>query len=425
MQTGARNPTYTRRDLLRISGTLAAIATAVRAFPAAPSAYGKEAPAPLHLGMVLPRAAAYPHLGTSILAGMERYFARSAGRAVTFRTIELAPGTGFIESAVERLLAEGPLDFLIGMATPTVAARLHERLAASGIVFVNATVGANVPRDTEHSPQVLHSTLAHWQGSWALGRWAAANLGKRSVLAASLHDSGYDAFYAFRLGFESQGGEILATHVTAQPVRHADVAALLDSPEGRRADCVYAAYSGEQALDFVRAYARAAPATRPPLLGSAFLADEPLLRALGEEALGVRTVATWAAALDTPANRDFCRDYRAQVGQDPDILAVLGFDTAHLIDQAASASRAHVVQAAGLASGLAARGAIGPRGILSLDTNTGIVASPLYLREVRITADGIAHVPIATLAGPRHDDAEIALLRASQKTGWVTPYLCG
>jgi branched-chain amino acid transport system substrate-binding protein len=244
------------------------------------------------------------------------------------------------------------------------------------------------------------------------------------VLTGSLYDSGYDAFYAFRLGFESQGGEILATHVTTQPVQPADVAALLDSPEGRRADCVYAGYSGEQALDFVRAYS-AAPAMRPPLLGSAFLVDEPFLRILGEEALGIRTVAPWATMLDTSANRDFRMNYRAQGGRDPDILAVLGFDTAQLIDRAASASHAHVVQAAGLAAGLATRGAIGPRGILSLDTNTGIVASPLYLREVRTTADGIAHVPIATLAGPCHDDAGIALLRASQKTGWLTPYLCG
>lgn len=204
MQIEANVLTYTRRDVLRASGVIAAAAATLQILPVA-QMKGVAQLAPLELGVVLPRSAAYVHLSESILAGLRLYFAQHSGRSIALRTRELAPGSGAIGAAAEQLQASGPLDFLIGMVTPAVAAQLHERLVSSGTVFVNATVGANVPREIDRSAHVLHSSLAHWEASWALGRWAAQHLGRRGIVATSLYDSGYDALYAFRRGFEGGG----------------------------------------------------------------------------------------------------------------------------------------------------------------------------------------------------------------------------
>ncbi len=423
MQIETNVLTYTRRDVLRASGVIAAAAATLQILPVA-QMKGVAQLAPLELGVVLPRSAAYAHLSESILAGLRLYFAQHSGRSIALRTRELAPGSGAIGAAVEQLQASGPLDFLIGMVTPAVAAQLHERLVASGTVFVNATVGANVPREIDRSAHVLHSSLAHWEASWALGRWAAQHLGRRGIVATSLYDSGYDALYAFRRGFEGGGGTILATHITHLAGGGSDDSAIAPLL-GQNADFVYASYSGQAAVDFVRAYARAGLATRLPLIGSSFLTDEGILDAQGDDALGIRTAATWSPDLDNVANQRFTTGYRAQTGQVPDILAVLGFETARVIDLAAGATGTATVRAAGLAAGLAAGQLLGPRGAVALDVATQVVSGPIYLREVGATATGPAHATVATLTSPNTTDAAIAALRRSPKTGWLTPYLCG
>ena len=425
MGSEARILTYTRRDLLRVAGAFAATVAAsnLLAGSQAPS-YG-SAPAPLHLGVILPRSTPYPQLRASIVAGLELFFAQTVGRPIALRSAEIAPGSGYIGSVVDRLLVDGPLDFLIGMVTPTVAAQLDARLVATDTVFINATVGANIPRLDDASPLILHSSLAHWQGSWALGNWAATALGKRGLLLASLYDSGYDAFYTFRLGFEEQGGTVLTTQVTAQPVRASELAALLASPAAQGAEFLYAAYSGQAAIDFLRAYAALPASLRLPLVGSPFLADTSTLRDFGGSGVTVHTAAAWAAELDTPGNAQFAADYRAQTGQEPDILAVLGYDTARLIDRVASSSSHGRLAASGLAVGLAASTAFGPRESLSLDPATQIVASPLYLRTVTAVRGGLVSTIDGRLMSPSSAMPQLAALRASVKTGWLTPYLCG
>lgn len=425
MGSEARILTYTRRDLLRVAGALAATVAATNLLAGAQTPPRVPAPVPLQLGVILPRSSAYPRLRESIVAGLELFFAQTAGRPIALRSAEIAPGSGYIGSAVDRLLADGPLDFLIGMVTPTVAAQLDERLVATDTVFINATVGANIPRLGDGSPLILHSSLAHWQGSWALGTWAATALGKRGLLLASLYDSGYDAFYTFRLGFEEQGGTVLATQVTAQPVRADELAALLTSPEARGADFLYAAYNGRAAADFLRAYAALPASLRLPLVGSPFLAESSVLGELGVSGVTVHTAAAWAAELDTPANGQFVADYRAQTGSEPDILAVLGYDTARLIDRVAARSSHGRLAAAGLAIGLTASTVFGPRGALSLDPATQTVASPLYLRTITAMPGGAVGTIAGRLTLPSADAPSFAALRASVKTGWLTPYLCG
>ncbi len=412
-------PSYTRRNLLRAAGILSASAAIWGT--RAGGATAQSLAAPLRLGVALPTSATYPQLQSSILAGLHLYFSQYRPRPVALRTTTVTGTTGAIQATVAALLADGPLDCLIGMVTPTAAAALRQQLAAHGTLFVNATEGANLPRTTDYSAQILHSSLAHWQSSWALGRWAAGNVGKRAILATSLYDSGYDAFYAFQLGFESLGGTIVSTQVSVQSPTQADLAPLTTAD----ADFVYAAYSGSAAAAFITAYAGLPAASRLPLLGSTFLTDEGLLLALGEQALGIRTVATWSPTLNTVANQAFMAAYQEQTGGSPDMLAVLGFDTARLIDQLYQQATAPALHSVGLLAGLAATDRFSPRGSARIEQPSQVITTPLYLREVRATPVGFVNAIVGAVPGPVAIDPAIADLGASLKTGWTTPYFCG
>jgi branched-chain amino acid transport system substrate-binding protein len=407
---------YSRRDLLRrtthLAGVLAASATlplALHARRLAPSA-GMSAPS-LRIGALLPQATVYPRLAESLLAGLQLAFARE-GRQVALLVEGIGRGAQFPQPAVDRLLDERRVDVLLGMVNPDTAAALRERLAASGARLVNLPVGANLPRAADDHPAIITHSLALWQASWALGRWAAGQLGRRALLATALYESGYDALYAFRLGFEGAGGTVVATQVTHHPANDDPLARQLDALTGFGPDFVYAAYSGQDAVDFVRGYHAAGLSARLPLIGSSFLADEVLLPWMGAAALGIRTAAPWSPALDTPANRRFVAAYRAQTGLAPDAFALLGYETAYLLAQLDSTLWA---SAPSFAS---------PRGPIGLDRATQTTTGPLYLRAVRATGAGLVNAILGALPTPAASDPALAALRASVKTGWSTPYLC-
>jgi branched-chain amino acid transport system substrate-binding protein len=175
-------------------------------------------------------------------------------------------------------------------------------------------------------------------------------------------------------------------------------------------------------VDFVRAYAQAAPLARTPLLGSAFLAGETALPTLGKAALGIKTALGWTPALETAENRAFLAAYAKQTGQVADSPALLGYETAHLAATALAgvagdASRINEMRAA-----LAAAAWTGPRGRIAMDAQTHCTDGPLYLREVQVRGGALANVPVTPLLAAGSQDGG-AGLRTATKTGWVNAYL--
>jgi branched-chain amino acid transport system substrate-binding protein len=187
-----------------------------------------------------------------------------------------------------------------------------------------------------------------------------------------------------------------------------------------RPDYVLAAYSGREAVEFVRAYADAGLRDEIPLAGSGFLVDEALLDEMGEAALGIHSALSWAPGLDTPANRAFVRDYRALTGARPNVLAAVGYDTARWVSEALSAAGdggPGVVREALLGTRFA-----GPRGAWRVDERTQEAVTPLYLRQVQAGPEGPHNQVLGEL--PRVDgrDARLEALRQAPRTGWVYAY---
>ena len=419
-------PRCTRRQLLRAAAVLAGAA----ALPLAPAAKAAAGPAPataqttraaLKVGVLVPTSTIYPQLGAELLEGLGFAF-EQAGQGAELLPQDVGLGVGLVAGAAEQLLLEEQADLLVAMVNPDVAATLHPLLAERQAVMLNAVTGANVARRDDVSPYLFSHSLSSWQASWALGGWAAKTLGRRAAVAMSLYDSGFDAQYAFRLGFEEAGGKILLTHVTHLPPDEPDPASLVAPLTAQRLDFVYAAYCGQPAVDFVRAYADAGLAGRPHLVGGAFLTDEQVLPAQGRAALGIRTAAPWSSALPLAENRSFVDDYqKARAGQLPSSFALLGFETGRLIAGALAAAG----DPGALRDALAEARLDGPRGAVAMNGRTLSTTGPLYLREVRAGGEGLTNTVLATLAAPGGLEGQVERVRGTLKTGWIMPYLCG
>ncbi len=261
---------------------------------------------PLKIGVLLPQSRIYPDLGANLLAGMRLYFEQGAEHEVTL----LAEDTGLWPSGAIRksrkLLGEDKVDLVVGLVSSKMMVWLHDLYREHQTPLIVSNMGADVPRRKDLNRYIFHHSFNKWQATWLLGSWAAKTIGQKAMMVASLYDSGYDSFNAFRYGFEEGGGKIIDSQVAFAPSgleKSAEtvVAELAKS----KADVVYACFCGKAAVSFVKAYHEAGLDKQMPLLGAPFLADQRLWAAQGKAAEGIKSAFAWAKELQTPANKAF------------------------------------------------------------------------------------------------------------------------
>lgn len=410
---------FSRRGFLKLCG-LAAVGSF--SMPALNAAGRPTATTPtLNVGLLLPSSSMHPDIGRSIRAGMHAY-AGTAGMNIVLHPMEVEAGYGPALRAVKQLLDRG-VDVLSGMIDVGVASMLRDVLRDSGIVLVAINAGANVPRHDEHSPYTYHITLNHWQANWTFGQWASTSIGSRAFMAVSFYESGYDAQYAFRHGFASANGTVVDSVVSHVPPARDTLRTVLARIEHVAPDFVYAAYAGDEAVEFVRAYADAGLAERIPLVGSTFLVDESLLPRQGHAALGIKSCFSWAGNQHTREYQHFVNAYQRHTGAPVNAFALLGYDTAHALAEVVDALDGDLSRPERVQRALAEVAFTSPRGSVRMDADTQSLESPLYVREVQQRDGTYRNVAIAELDPVHAADERVAELRSGIRTGWTNPYL--
>jgi ABC-type branched-subunit amino acid transport system substrate-binding protein len=323
-------------------------------------------------------------------------------------------GYGGAWTGSRELLEEAGVDIVVAWVTVPTARHLAPLFEDRQVPLVVTNIGAHVVGPRGRHGQVLHSSLGYWQSSFAFGRWAARNMGPRAYVAASIVDAGYDTLYAFRRGLESAGGTVVRTRVTTERPSRAELSGTMRSIGQSRPDFVYAMYSGNAAVDFVTAY-RHSGVNRFPLAGTAFLADDVVLRKVGSAAVGILTASSW-----NPADGTGSASASAGV---TDSISVLGYEAARLI--AVGARRAHQLGtgSSGIVPALAGHTVDGLRGRLHVDAASNTVLAPLSIREVSSFRGGFAALAIEPAAHVPAFPAELSEMDGGLFSGWVNEYL--
>jgi branched-chain amino acid transport system substrate-binding protein len=377
------------------------------------------------IGVLLPESRVYPSLAASLLAGLRLAFAERGSR-VADRPIELLPemyGERIAEATKQAraLITDQDVDLLVGVMSSAATAPLQDLLQERRVPLIVTNVGANVVRSYGQSPYLFRASLNDWQANWATGAWAADRVGKTAFIASSFYESGYDTAYMFARGLEYAGGTVVGRYITHRPRETNTFTPMLAAIRHAEPDLVYAAYSGPQALDFMRAYADADLAGRVPLVGAGFLFDESLLQQHGQAALHSISGSTWAPELDTPENAAFISSYQAANGQPANPFAVLGYDAARMIADAADATPRYANDQ--FLDALRTRQLASPRGDLMMNRQTQSGSTPFYIREVRRHHGLSTNVVVAKIDSIGGLDEAAATIRAGAKSGWLNAYL--
>jgi branched-chain amino acid transport system substrate-binding protein len=359
--------------------------------------------APLRVGLMLPHSSPHAQAHANLRAGMNLAFEQMSSEAATVSLV--AEPIGFSPTGAKlsarNLLEQNEMDVVVALVNERITHQMYKLFHVHKTPLVVLNVGANIADDAGEREYLTHKTLGHWQANGALGNWAAHNVGTRAAMMMSFYESGYDTPYAFQHGFEAAGGEVMESTVTHLP-NGEGLASVLARISAANPDFVYALYSGTQAVEFVRAYAEAGLAGRIPLVGSAYLVDEAHLASL-DSAVGIRSAFSWSPSLRSAANDAFNLAYMAASGRAADSFALLGYDTAKFIGEAArrAGSKARM-----------------PSALKAANTS-----APVYLREVQRVNGRLQNIVVAELDSATATVERARTARSELKSGWVNPYL--
>lgn len=417
----------TRRTFLKIAGAAAGALTV----PSQVLALGAEA-SPLNfsdwpavrLGMLMPGGGFSPQLIENYLKGFD-YCLKTSGCKEAGVSIELvkAHSDGPVSvSALKKLLHKDKVTLVTGIMNNAAASALNSFARDEKFVLVTGSLGESMARKTDMFPGTFHCSMNFSQANWAMGRWAADNMGRSCIVATSLYDAGYDMLEAFRMGYQAAGGTIQEIFVSDAATGTPAFDKFFSSIDATRPDFIFALNSGSKGAEFMKAYASSGLAGRIPLACSSHLSGGDSLAAMGPLASGIKTCVPWRSDLSAPGSESFAANYAKVAGLSLDSFGLLGYETAGMILSALSLTQGKTENITALTRAFADAAFNSPRGLLNMNPETNTSSGPLFIHEFRIEGGRSFTKAIAECRTPFEYDRRLQSLWAAERSGWYNAY---
>jgi branched-chain amino acid transport system substrate-binding protein len=351
------------------------------------TAFGQTSPPPIKIGLFVPYTGVIAINGQETSRGVEFYLTKIGGKTggreiqLLKEDDEAKPDVGLTK--VRKLVERDRVDVLVGPVHSGVALAVRDYVHGQGLpLIVPVAFTRDLTAPGKASPWIFRVVETSDQGNFAMGTWVAKRTPYRKiVIMASDFVAGRHSVEAFMAAFKAAGGEIVKEIYA--PLNTADFAPYMAQASGLAADAMYAWFAGADSVRFVRAYREYGLGAKLPLLAYNTLVDDVLLPTLGEAALGIISVGHYSAALDTPENRAFVREYEARYNAWPTRYVELGYVAAQLIGAAIEMRTGEVSDRARFrdAIGSAATRIRPPRGPIRFDRYQQVITD-VYVMKV-------------------------------------------
>ncbi|HEX9264050.1 MAG TPA: ABC transporter substrate-binding protein [Candidatus Binatia bacterium] len=235
------------------------------------------------------------------------------------------------------------------------------------------------------------------QPNHPFGEYAAKTLGyKRVVTIAMDYAFGWEQVGGFQKTFEEAGGQIIQK--LWPPLGTTDFGPFLAQIK-RDADAVFAVMVAASSLRFPKQYQDAGLKARLPLIGGGTSFDEFVLPALGDEAIGAISPLIYSAAIDTPVNQRFVKEFRKKYGKVPGYYAEASYTAARWIAESAKAVGGNVEDKEKFLAALKkVEISDAPRGPIRLDPYGNPIQN-IYVRKVEKRDGELWNTVIQTFTG--------------------------
>ena len=294
---------------------------------------------PIKVGVIAPMTGGAAQIGKDMTNGLQMWLDENkneiAGRKVEV-IIEDSQGQPNVAlTKLQKLYERDQVHILVGEVFAHIGYAMAPKVDEYKIPMMYPIIAADDLTQRKPAKWVVRNSWTSSQPNHPLGEYVAKTLGyKRMVTIATDYAFGWEQVGGFQKTFEENGGQIVQK--LWAPLNTTDFAPYLSQVK-RDADAVFALMVSVSALRFPKQYQDAGLKAKLPLIGGGTTFDEFVLPSLGDEALGGISALQYSAALDTPQNKKFVKDFRAKYTKMPSYYSESCYTTGRWIDQAAKA----------------------------------------------------------------------------------------
>jgi branched-chain amino acid transport system substrate-binding protein len=394
---GTRSQEVTRRGLLQGFAGAAAVSF-LPAFPIPALAQGAR----FKIGLMLPYTGTLAKLGQSIDNGLRLYVeqkgGRLGGRQLAFAQVDDESKPETVPENMNRLIGRERVDVVVGSVHSGVAMAMTKVARDTKAMLIIPNAGANDATGSLCAPNVFRTSFSNWQPNFPMGK-VMYEAGHRNVATITWrYTAGQEMVGGFKEGFTKAGGKIVEDLVL--PFPEVEFQAQITRLATLKPDAVFAFFAGGGAVRFVKDYEAAGLKRSIPLYGPGFLTDGTI-EAQGPAADGIRTTLHYADDLDNPANKAFLAAFKKRVGQEGNIYAVQGFDTAALLDIGLAATGGDWAARDAVITAMEGATIDSPRGPLSFSRAHNPIQN-IYLRETRNGRNAFVSMAQEAVKDPAH-----------------------
>ena len=294
---------------------------------------------PIKIGFLAPMTGGAAQVGKDMVNGLSMWLEENghqiAGRKVEVIVEDTQGQPNIALTKLRKLVESDKVHVLAGGLFAHVGYALAPKVDEYKIPMLYPVMAADDLTQRKAAKWVVRNGWTSSQPSHPFGEYVAKTLGYKRVVTIGMDYSfGWEVIGGFQKTFEEAGGQVVQK--LWAPLGTTDFAPYL-SQIRRDADAVFALMVAASSLRFPKQYQDAGLKAKLPLLGGGTTFDEFVLPSLGDEAIGGISPLIYSAALDTPVNKRFVKDYRAKYGKVPSYYSEVCYTTGRWINEAAKA----------------------------------------------------------------------------------------
>ncbi len=339
---------------------------------------------PIRIGFLAPMTGGAAAVGKDMVNGLTMYLDeighRIAGRQVEVIVEDTQGKPDVALTKLRKLVESDKVQVLAGGLFAHVGYALAPKVDEYRVPMLYPVMAADDLTQRQPARWVVRTGWTSSQPSHPFGEWVVKTLGYKKVVTIGMdYAFGWEVVGGFQKSFEEAGGQVIQK--LWPPLGTTDFGPYLAQIR-RDADAVFALMVAASSLRFPKQYQDAGLKARLPLIGGGTTFDEFVLPSLGDEAIGGISPLIYSAALDTPVNRRFVKEYRAKFGKVPSYYSETCYTTGRWINEAAKDIGGNVEESEKFLAALR-RVEIpdAPRGPIKLDAYGNPIQN-IYVRKV-------------------------------------------
>ena len=307
-----------------MAGTAAGAALAAFKFPAIAQA------APFKLGLLTVKTGPLAQGGIQMEQGVVTYLKEKnytfSGRKVDFISADTGGNPAGAKTKAQELIERDKVDVIVGPLAAFELLAITDYIAQQKTPLLSLAAAEDMTQ-RRPNPYFLRASATSAQAMHPMADYAAKEMKLKRIITISEDFAfGYEQMGGFQQTFEEAGGKILKK--LWPPIVTPDytpyLAQIVDC------DAVCQGFAGSNPLRFMKQYAAAG--LKFPVVTGETGGDDALMRAFGDEALGMISCCPYTLDLETESNKRFVAAIQKDYNVDPGFYAAGLYVNAMVVD---------------------------------------------------------------------------------------------